>query len=360
MIRMSSLSEIVSKFAIQGKVKEIKPWGNGNINDTYRVINEDKNFPDYILQRVNDDVFTDVEKLMDNQMLVINHVVNSSPKVGNGLADGIFQPPIQRLDNDIEHKQSYLYHDEEGWWRMSEFALSYTSYDQVPDITVAKQAGTTIGHMVVALSTFHAQDLHETIPHFHNINKRMEQLNQAWEAAAKDIKDEAKDIMNQIQANAHFFQAMHDSATSGALPLRATHNDTKFNNLLFHPDNDIGKVIDLDTLMPGYSFFDIGDVLRSGMVLAAEDETDLTKVKLNKGACNAFIDAFVNTARSVLTQKEISYIPLSGAYMSFMLSTRFLADYLNGNVYFKTNYPRHNFDRACCQLKVSDVFRESL
>lgn len=357
-----NLREIVTKFDIHGgNIKDIIPWGNGHINDTYRVIIDDtsSNSNDYILQRVNHEVFPNVKDVMENQIMVIDHVV-----ANHFMNKGLFQPPIQRNNNDNNSEnnkksatQSYLYHNEEGWWRITEFALDYKSYDQA-DIDVAIKAGSTIGNMVVALSTFNPNKLHITIADFHNIHKRMDQLNQAWSNASSKRRQDAQNAMDRIQVNAHIFLEMYDTALSGELPLRVTHNDTKLNNLLFHKDIDIGKVIDLDTLMPGYIFFDIGDVLRSGMIDAAEDEVDLTKVTLNKEACDAFIKSFTSTAQSVLTQKEMTYIPMSGAYMSYMLSTRFLADYLNGDTYFKTHYDGHNLVRCLCQQRVCDVFRE--
>ena len=369
----SHFSDIVSKFIIQGSVKEVIPWGNGNINDTYRVINQESHAPDYILQRVNENVFHNVEQLMENQMKVIHHVSSLASKgscdvsIQDSSNNNIFQPPIQRK-KDLNHQEGkktektcYLYKNEKGWWRVSQFALNYQSYEQAPNVKVAKQAGGTIGSMILALSTFQVETLFITIPDFHNIHKRMEQLNDACSSnTAGERTDAAQNIMLKLKTNAPIFLDMYDNALSGAVPLRATHNDTKFNNMLFHPEKNVGIVIDLDTFMPGYSFFDIGDAVRSGMISADEDEPDLEKVKLNKETYHAFLDAFVTTAKSVLTPKEISYLPYAGAYMSFVLGVRFLTDYLNGDIYFKTKYPTHNLVRARCQFKVCDVFLEDM
>jgi Ser/Thr protein kinase RdoA (MazF antagonist) len=355
-------SNIVATFDIQGLIKEVIPWGNGHINCTYKVVNKDQDAPDYILQRVNNEVFDDVEKLMENQKKVIQHVAskqNNHPL--HHLSNKIFQSSIPRRKVDSENNNnsySYLYRNEDGWWRMSEFADGYTSYDLAPNENVASQAGTTIGCMVLALSNFKGEDLHITIPDFHNIRHRMEQLDMAWSGAKSERRGEAGNIMTEIEMFAPAFLDMYDAAVSGALPLRATHNDTKFNNLLLDEGKDVGIVVDLDTLMPGYSFFDTGDALRSGMIAAQEDESDLTKVTLNKEAYDAFVNAFLETAKSVLTPKEVEFIPMSGGYMSFMLAVRFLTDYLNGDVYFPTSYTKHNLIRARCQLKVSTLFRE--
>lgn len=345
-----NLREITSKFNIQGLVKEIIPWGNGHINDTFRVITDDGD-GDYLLQRVNDNVFKQVKNLMYNQEAVIAYTQENN-------FDGIFQSNLTVKDALDDKCGDYLYHNDEGWWRMSEFAAGYDAYDLMPNANIARKAGATIGHMLISLSDFDAKKLHITIPDFHNIHHRMNQLNEAWSGTSKLRKEEGQELMERINKQAIDFIGMYHSALSGELPLRATHNDTKLNNLLFHPEKDVGVVVDLDTLMPGYSFFDIGDVLRSGIISAAEDESDLSKVTLNYEAYSAFHEALVKTAKSVLTQKELEYIPLSGGYMSFVLSVRFLTDFFNMDKYFKTKYPNHNLVRAKCQMKVSDLFKE--
>ena len=374
------LRDVVSKFQIKGSVRDIIPWGNGHINDTFRVVvqapkddvyaarknSKDSSTtttttqtpPDYILQRINDNVFLEVKKLMDNQDVVISFTQQ------NGFR-GIFQPnlkvkDVQTDDNHCNDKSfgEYLYRNDKGWWRMSEFASGYKSFDLMPNTDIAYKAGSTIGNMIVALSSFDANKLHITIPDFHNIYHRMNQLNDAWSKTSNDRKEEGKQLMERIKIQAPRFIEMYDNALSGDLPLRASHNDTKLNNLLLHPEKDVGVVVDLDTLMPGYSFFDIGDVLRSGIISADEDERDLTKVTLNDEAYSAFHEALVRTAQSVLTPKEIEYIPLSGGFMSFVLAVRFLTDFYNFDKYFKTKYPDHNLVRAKCQLRVSDLFSE--
>lgn len=351
---MMDFHEIILKFETRGSIKQVIPWGNGHINDTFRVINNDDGSPDYILQRINDKIFSQVENLMVNQDLVIEHAKS------NGYGE-IFRPNVNVKGaggSNINDYGNYLFRNEQGWWRMTEFASGFKSYDLMPDVIVARKAGFTIGRMIVALSTFNASKLHVTIPDFHNLHHRMNQLNEAWNGSSKERKEEGQDIMNQIKLLAPGFLEMHDTALSGELPLRAAHNDTKLNNLLIHPENDVGVVIDLDTLMPGYSFYDIGDVLRSGIISAEEDESDLTKVTLNYEAYSAFYEALVKASQSVLTPKEIEYIPLSGGYMSFMLAVRFLTDFFNNDIYFKTKYSNHNLVRAKCQLRVSDLFKE--
>ena len=372
------LRDVVSKFHVKGSVREIIPWGNGHINDTFRVVvqaSKDDNIsaarnnnstqsitatetpPDYILQRINDSIFLEVKKLMDNQDVVISFAQK------NGFC-GIFQPNLRvknvQIDDNNDGKSSgeYLYRNDKGWWRMSEFASGYESYDLMPNTEIAHKAGCTIGCMILALSSFDANKLHVTIPDFHNIHHRMNQLNDAWSKTSNERKEDGKELMERIKTQAPRFIEMYNSALSGELPLRASHNDTKLNNLLLHPQKDVGVVVDLDTLMPGYSFFDIGDVLRSGIISAEEDERDLTKVTLNNEAYTAFHEALVRTAQSVLSPKEIEYIPLSGGYMAFVLAVRFLTDFYNFDRYFKTKYPDHNLVRAKCQLRVSDLFSE--
>jgi len=341
-----NVHDVIVNFQIQGRVHDIIPWGNGHINDSYRVINEDEMSPDYLLQRVNHLVFENVDGLMQNLQKVTDHIQ----------AKDEFQVLVLNI---IPTKEGEAYfNNPSGFWRMFEFVSDKKTYDRAENAELAYKAGSTIGKFVVALSDFPVDELHLTIPDFHNIRFRIQQFEDALERGDSIRREEAEEEIKKVQALSKDYMDLYDFAISGEIPLRVTHNDTKFNNVLLSDVEDMGIVIDLDTIMPGYVFYDLGDGLRSGVIEADEDESDLSKVILNEAFYRAYMDGFLKASKSILTQKEIAILPKSGSYMAFIMAVRFLTDFLNGDVYYKTEYQEHNLVRARCQLKVCELFQE--
>ena len=341
-----SVHDVILHFQIQGSVHDIIPWGNGHINDSYRVINEEEGVPDYLLQRVNHQVFENVGGLMQNLQKVTDHIQ----------AKEEFQDLVLNI---IPTKNGEAYfNNPSGYWRMFEFVSNKKTFDRAEHAGLAYKAGSTIGKFVVALSDFPVDELHLTIPDFHNIRFRMQQFEDALVSGDSIRREGAEEEIKRVHALSTDFIEMYDFAISGAIPLRVTHNDTKFNNVLLSDVEEMGIVIDLDTIMPGYVFYDVGDGLRSGVIEADEDEPDLSKVIMNEAFYQVYMDGFLNASKSILTQEEITILPKSGSYMALIMAVRFLTDYLNGDVYYKTEYEEHNLVRARCQLKVCELFQE--
>lgn len=248
-----------------------------------------------------------------------------------------------------------MYIDEAGnYWRCTLHIDGTASYETPDSTEMLYEAGRAFGDFQAQLSGYPAGTLHEIIPDFHNTPVRLQQLRDA-------AKADPKGRLFEVQAELDFALAREERAgllmgllKQGALPLRVTHNDTKMSNILF--DSETKKavcVIDLDTVMPGLTAFDFGDSIRAGASTAAEDETDLGKVKFDLELYKAYTRGFLSSAGSALTEKELLTLPDGAWAMTFEVGTRFLADYLNGDVYFRVKHPRQNLDRARNQFHLA-------
>lgn len=340
------LEEVLANFQVKGSIKEIIPWGNGHINDTYRVINSASDLPDYLLQRVNHQVFDNIDGMMNNVSL-ISHFIKSQTAFDELLLGLI---PTK--------KNSSFFQNHSGYWRVFEFEKNKKSYDTPKNPELSYKAGFTYGTFLVALSDFPLDQLHNTIPKFHDIRYRIFQFEDSLKHGMEERINEVLPEIKIIQSLSKRYLDVIDLAVSGEIPLRVTHNDTKFNNVLLDDKNEYGIVIDLDTIMPGYIFFDVGDGLRSGSISANEDEQDLSKVTINEKVYHAFLNGYKDATVNIITDKELEILPKSGSYMAYIMAVRFLTDYINGDVYYKIKYPTHNLVRARCQLKVCELINE--
>lgn len=326
------------------------PYGNGHINDTFLVILGKK----YILQKLNTAIFTKPYEVMENILGVTSHMLSKAAIEGKDVSRStlIVFPAIDG---------SSLYRDDEGgYWRVFEFVEGSTARDRVERISDFEDCGEAFGKFQQLLADYPADNLHVTIENFHNTPWRLENL---YKAEAKDAYGRAAEVapeLDFVKARAEFCHTLEDAFAAGTLPLRVTHNDTKLNNILF--DVASGKplcVIDLDTVMPGYSVNDFGDSIRFGANTAAEDETDLSKVSLDLELFEAFAKGFLRGCGGSLTEMELELLPVGAMMMTLECGMRFLTDYLDGDVYFKTHRERHNLDRARCQFAlVADMERK--
>ena len=266
-----------------------------------------------------------------------------------------FQHLIPRL---IPTQNDELFVDlESGFWRVFEFVDGSISLDRPENTDQAYQAAQGYGKFLNALDQFPIQELNVTIPDFHNMKFRLRQFNEALGKAEKTRLQQANDQISFVKEKGDEMNKMYEQASYGLIPLRATHNDTKFNNVLLSSDGK-STVIDLDTVMPGYSFYDVGDGLRSAAITADEDESDLSNIELNEAFYQAFLSGYLDATTDILTSTEKELLKQSGQYMAFIMGVRFLTDFLNGDVYYKTKYPDHNLVRAKNQLYVSQLFAE--
>ena len=340
---MGDFYNIVSQFKIEGKIKDILPIGNGLINETLRVSTIAADTPDYILQRINNNVFPDVNLLQHNIEAVTGHIRNKLKELGE-------EDVNRKCLHFIESVGGKTYYQDANgnYWRMSVFIPdSFTKEGVSPESVFC--CGETFGNFEKILLDLD-EPLGEVIPNFHNMEFRLHQLHDAVVADKMGRVASVRDILSEIERTADEMCLAEKLYRDKALPKRICHCDTKVNNMLFDSDGKVLCVIDLDTVMPSFIFSDYGDFLRTGANYVAEDSDDYQAVGLKEDVFCAFTEGYLSTAGSFLTDLEISHRPYAVALFPFMQCVRFLTDYINGDVYFKTKYAEHNYVRSRNQL----------
>ena len=348
MLDQAKLQEILSCFALEGEQVSIAPYGSGHINDTYRVVMQEQNGQyRYILQRMNDSIFTNPKELMENVVRVTTFLREKIVAQGGD--------PDRETLNVILAKDGGTYVEDPttGPWRMYRFIEDATSFDKVEKPEDFYQSAVAFGHFQRMLADYPAETLHETIVDFHNTPVRLEKFKKAL---AADICGRASQVQEEIQfvldREADTYVLM-DMLAKGELPLRVTHNDTKLNNIMI--DNATGRgicVIDLDTVMPGLALNDYGDSIRFGASTAAEDEKDLDKVSCDLSLFEVYTKGFIEGCDGSLTENEIRILPMGAKMMTLECGIRFLTDYLQGDTYFKTHWEGQNLVRCRTQFKL--------
>lgn len=340
---MGDFYNIVSQFKIEGNIKDILPIGNGLINETLRVSTIAADTPDYILQRINNNVFPDVNLLQHNIEAVTGHIRNKLKELGE-------EDVNRKCLHFIESVGGKTYYQDANgnYWRMSVFIPdSFTKEEVSPESVFC--CGETFGNFEKILLDLD-EPLGEVIPNFHNMEFRLHQLHDAVVADKMGRVASVRDILSEIERNADEMCLAEKLYRDKVLPKRICHCDTKVNNMLFDSDGKVLCVIDLDTVMPSFIFSDYGDFLRTGANYVAEDSDDYQAVGLKEDIFCAFTEGYLSTAGSFLTAIEISHLPYAVALFPFMQCVRFLTDYINGDVYFKTKYAEHNYVRSRNQL----------
>ena len=339
-----SLKEVAKQFNVD---INIESYGNGHINDTYLC----ETAPPYILQRINKNVFKTPEEVMENIFGVTEHLKKKIQARG-----GDVERETLNVIKTCDGKNFYKF-DEDNYFRMYKFVEDTVSYDIVEDPIQLYFAGKTFGKFQSMLDDYPADKLFETIVDFHNTPERVRQLEEAIQNNAAGRLDSVKEEVDFALEYAKYASTITDEMAKGTVPLRVTHNDTKLNNVLFDKDTGEGIcVIDLDTVMPGSVLYDFGDALRFGASSGEEDERDLDKIWFDMEKFEQFAKGFLGETAKCLTQKEIELLPISALMMTYECGIRFLADYLNGDTYFKTHRKGQNLDRARTHIKlVKDI-----
>ncbi len=355
--KMKSAEQIVSEhFNLVGDFSSATPFGSGHINDTKLVITREECGKEhkYMLQRVNTNVFKDPVSLMENFTRVTEYLADVIKKEGGD--------PKRETLNVVKAKDGKNYHiAEDGkFWRMLKFVKDSKSYDKVERPEQFYDSAVAFGNFQYMLRNYPADTLYETIPNFHNTPDRIRLFREAVKADVCKRAASVKAEIDFVNSREEFAGTLERAHAEGKLPLRVTHNDTKLNNILF--DAETGEalcVVDLDTIMPGYSVNDFGDSIRFGATTAAEDEADLSKVNFDIKLYELYVKGFIEGAKGGLTEFELEMLPIGAMMMTFECGTRFLTDYLSGDTYFKTSRPGQNLDRARNQFKlVSDMEKQ--
>lgn len=351
-----SLEDAVYAFGFGQQCSYVKPFGEGHINETYAVYMPDQDgndIPLFVLQRININVFKNPDQVMDNIFGVTEYLRNVIRQEGGDL-DRESLSYIKTKSGD-----TYFEDDQGQPWRCLHYVPNSVCYQQVERPEQFYQSAISFGHFLKQLGDYPADSLYETIPKFHDTVKRFSDFE---DAQRKDVKNRARLCPLEIE----FVLSRKDDCgvlmkqlEEGDLPLRVTHNDTKLNNILF--DKDTGKglcIIDLDTIMPGLAANDFGDSIRFGASTAEEDEQDLDKVHFDINLYEMYVKGYLEMAKDVLTPAEIESLPWGARLMTLECGMRFLADFLQGDVYFKTAYPEHNLVRARTQFRLVKEMEE--
>lgn len=346
MTKKWQIVQLISKFKIKGEIKKIiRGFGGGHINDTHLIKIKGKARANYLLQKINHHVFTDVPKLMNNMNLVTKHVHKKIKENPNTPTHPFVLVQARTGQHFIKSGEDY--------WRVCIYLDDSKVFDIVKDPQIAYEGGRAFGEFQRYLSDLPGEKLHETIPNFHNIDHRLEQFYQALEQDPMNRAQNIQEEINFVKEHAEDMRLVLKLGQENKIPLRVTHNDTKFNNLLFSQNNQRLCVIDLDTVMPGYVHYDYSDCIRTAANTALEDEKDLSKVSLNMKILEAYTRGFLEELKNELNDAEKESLPTSTKLLPFMIGLRFLTDYLLGDVYFKIHYPEQNLIRTKVQFKLT-------
>ena len=343
-----TILEIASHFKLCGEVMAIKECHSGHINSTYFLTCKNGNTTKrYTMQMINTNVFKKPEEVMEN-------IVNVTEYIRAGLVAEGLDPTRRTLTVVYTTDDKWGYVDSEGkYWRFYDFIEDSDNYNQVESCEMFEKVGYAFGHFQMQLKDFDASKLYETIPNFHNTEWRFDNLMNSMvnnkAGRVQSVLPELKFAIDRKEITSYINKGIAD----GSLNLRVTHNDTKLNNIMI--DHETGEgicVIDLDTVMPGSVLADFGDSIRFGASSAAEDETDLDRVYCRLDMFEAYAKGFIEGLEGSLSESEIRALPMGAIILTYETGIRFLSDYLDGDTYFRIEYPEHNLDRARNQFKL--------
>ena len=349
---INNVNELVNAFVFEGEFVKSTQLFDGHINNTYVFdFEKDGETNRYLVQELNTYVFKQPEALMENVMGVTEHIRKKVIERGGDVKRECLQV------FPAKDGKPYYIDGENKFWRCYNFITDAHSYPNVDCAETFCNAAKAFGEFQRTLADYPSETLVETIPNFHNTVSRFADFKKAVADNLSGRADRVKAEIEFVLAREKDCSVLLDLLKEGKLPLRVTHNDTKLNNVLF--DNETNKgicVVDLDTVMPGLSLYDFGDSIRFGANTASEDEKDVSKVTLNLEYFKAYTYGYLSEAGESLTKEEINQLAFSAKLLTFECGMRFLGDFINGDVYFKTEYPDHNLVRSRTQLElVADI-----
>ncbi len=352
------IARIGDQFAVSGDFLYGEELRNGHINTTYRACyrTEDGQIDRYILQRINDYVFKDPAQVMRNVEKVTRHITWKLMRRRRDAAG-------QTLNlYPARGGRNYIVLPEEGgMWRCYNNIEGTHTYDVVENTRQAYQAGFAFGSFQDLICDMNPEDIRESIPDFHNTPKRYADLLKSVEADVKGRVANCQAELELLKGWESRYSRIMDMLQSGELPTRITHNDTKINNVMLDEETDDAVcVIDLDTVMPGSVLYDFGDMVRTATCMAREDEEDLSKVKMEMPFFESLAEGYLDAAHNFLTQREVEFMPFAGWLITTEIGIRFLTDYLDGDLYFRTEKPEHNLIRARNQFKLAQSIDSQL
>lgn len=337
------LSEVFDMFTTNGDFINAEPFGSGHINDTYLVTSSTHK---YVLQKVNHNIFPEVEKMNQNIVKALKQFYKNQRA---GRENRFKNLEIIFCKNGKNH-----FKDNNGnFWRLMNFVSDSISFDVVEKPETALEAAKAYGYFQKNLIDVDPDDFFPVIEDFHNLEMRLNSFKNALNNNPENRNETAFAEIEFVKSHEHLSTKLNALLENNQIPIRLTHNDTKINNVLFDKETLKGiAVIDLDTIMPGTVLFDFGDMVRTFTSPAAEDEKDLTKVVLRLEVFEAMAKGYLSELRDELSASEIDNLVFGGKIMTFMIGLRFLTDYLEGDIYYKTTYNNHNLVRSRTQFKL--------
>jgi Ser/Thr protein kinase RdoA (MazF antagonist) len=346
-VDQETLNHVLAHYRCSIDSSTVSPLGNGLINSTYLVRNLDANF---VLQRINKNVFKQPEQVVGNAELINNHLLNKQQQNHYSLT------PIWQVSTINESAMVIDSHGE--YWRAIQYIPNCFTVEEVATAEQARQVATSFAQFTSALSDFSAVSLAETIPEFHNLSTRIAHLRAVIQANPKQRLLECQELVDYCLSEEQFIDNVEKIIPQ--LPIQVTHNDTKINNLLFcSKSNEPLAVIDLDTCMPGYLMHDFGDMVRTCCSNLPEDGTDLANMNVRFDIYAALAEGYITAFGDKMSELEQQSLVIGAQLLPFMIGVRFLTDYLDGDNYFHTNHEHHNLDRAKNQLNLYRLLHES-
>jgi hypothetical protein len=341
------LKSIINQFLLHGEFEAAQPYGSGHINATFlSTWNQAGARVRYLHQRINEQIFTHPEKVMENIARVTRHIAAVLKEEDSGEISRRTLTVVPSRDGKLWVRDS-----SGGWWRTYLFIEGAHTLELASSSEEVRLLGKCIGHFQKQLANLGGERLHETIPDFHNMESRYRRF---YESVSRDpcgrvrrAEGEISFMRENEQRGAVLIRALQE----GRIPERICHNDTKMNNILIGDDNvQILCVADLDTVMPGTSLFDVGDLVRTAATRAEEDEWDLARVSFDLPRCITLLKGYLSEAADFLTSEEKKLLAESGRNITQIMGLRFLTDYLEGDKYYRISRPDHNLDRCRNQI----------
>jgi len=353
---MNDLQNIVNQFFIHGDITKISKLKKGYINSTYKVetLSKNNHVHQYLLQRINTNVFPNVEALMRNFQTTTEHLSSNLQMPGHHKCGTV---QLLRFTKD----GNLYYEDDSGAWRLMTYFDDVYSLD-IPDTPeVFYYAGVSFGRFIKAMSTLKPKKIREVIPNFHNTMSRYLDLEAAIEKDPQKRVESVADEIAFIRARKEMFGKISDALESGKIPKRICHNDCNLNNILFDNETHLPvAIIDLDTVMLSSPLYDFGDSMRIGTNTAKDDEKDLSKVSCDLHLYKMYARGYLKACGDILTQEELELLPYSSLIITAEDGIRFLMDHINGDTYYHIDYPGQNLDRARTQLKLLEDMEKKL
>jgi hypothetical protein len=343
----TDLKEIFEYFYADGTYLKGEPYGSGHIHDTFRIKTAESEKDDFILQRLNDRIFTNIPELQENIERVTVHL---RKKLSSIPGSDLKRECLKLIPS--KDGKSWIKDRSGKFWRMYIFISDNHSFNIVDTLQKAYEGGKAIGRFQAMLADLPGEPLHETIPFFHDIEKRLETFQVVLKSDTAGRSKIAGDEISSVLRRADEMKIILRLGREGKIPLRITHNDTKFNNILLDRNDKALCVIDLDTVMPGYIHYDFGDAIRTAANIATEDEKDPIKVRMDINLFEAYAKGYLSETCETLNDTEREYLAFAPKLITYTIATRFLTDYIDGDNYFKIQHEHHNLQRTRAQIKL--------